>query len=153
MADVYGLRFHTISISLGTSLSFFVPDEDMPIDQNERGYELLEDIIETGRGNKFIYEKGEYRQWHLIFEAVSERTKSHIEHCVRGWRGSQQITVVAFGTSVIGTSESMASMATAGQIYGTGYLRITSGKPKERMLDMWDFEVLWTEFGPDQSFT
>lgn len=147
----YGLRFHSISQSLGSSFSYFVQDEDMPNEDTERGYDVFEDIYETKFGNTFQYQHARKLGWTLNFQDVSRTCKDNVEHCCSGWIGSKQITVLAFGTSVIGTAESMGSMASAGQIIGTGYMRMT-GKPRETGFDLWNFTIQWKQFGPDQVF-
>jgi len=88
----------------------------------------------------------------MSFFDISTRTKESLEHITHGWIGSKQITVLAFGSSVIGTSESMASMASVGQIFGTGWVDILD-VPIETALDLWNINIEWTQFGVDQQFT
>ena len=148
-----GLRFHSIAQSLGTSFSWYVSTADMPDAPNERGNEVFEDLIETPSGNTFIYSKGRRKSWKMDFVAISTDAKDKLEHVVSGWYNQKQITAVAYGSSVIGTLESMGSMNSVGQIWGTGYVRWSGGLPKETAYDMWNCSIQITEFGPDQSFT
>jgi len=147
-----GLRFHTISQSLGSSCSFFVPSADMPSEPNERGYREWGYMPETPTGNTFDYRTGRTKQWSIDFEDITTLTKEFVQHCCNGWIGSKQITIVAYGSSVIGTAESMASMASVGQIWGTGYLKMKN-LPKETAMDLWTFSIDINEFGPNQQFT
>ncbi len=146
-----GLRFHSISQSLGTSFSWFVPSADMPVEQNTRGYDVYRDELTTPRGNTWLYDKGKRRTWTLDWQMVTTDTKMKCEHIFCGWLGSRQICVVAYGSSVIGTTESMASMASVGQIWATCFVKMS--KPKESVFDLWDFTMDLIEFGQDQSFT
>ena len=148
----YGIRFHTVSLSLGSSMSWFLPTADMPDENSPRGYDVFQDIKITPTGNKFLYDHARTKAWEFTFLDITTDSKEKLEHLCHGWIGSQQITVIAFGTSVIGTSESMASMASAGQIYGTGFCQ-QSERPRESALDLWNFKMLWMEAGPDQSFS
>ena len=148
----YGIRFHTVSLSIGSSMSFFLPTEDMPDERSPRGYEVFQDVTTTPTGNSFLYGFGRIKTWEMSFLDISTDTKEKLEHICHGWIGSQQITILAFGTSVIGTTETMASMASAGQIYGTGFCQQLD-QPIETALDLWNFRLLWTQFGPDQTFS
>ena len=123
----------------------------MASDKNERGYELFEDVLQTPTGNHWIYAKGRIKTWALSFEDISTRSKNHLEHMCVGWYDQQQITMVYYGTSVIGTAESPGSMLTAGQLWGTGFMRFTT-KPRETAFDLWTFDTFVTEFGTNQSF-
>lgn len=148
----YGLRFRTYSQSLGSSFDWFMPDQDMPNESNPRGYLVGRDILTTNRGNDFLYDKYRKKQWKLVFQDIQTISKERLEFCESGWLGSRQITMVYFGTSVIGTSESPGSMSSAGQLWGTGYLSLDK-IPEETAADLWDVNLTVTEFGPDQSFT
>jgi hypothetical protein len=147
-----GLRFDTKSLALGSTFSFFVPSQDMPDEPNKRGYELFEDIDTTPSGNTFIYEKGEQKQIHLSWKIIHVSTKNAIEHCVKGWHRQKQITIVSYGSSIAGTVTTLGSLASVGQVYGTGFLRFVS-LPEEISLDLWNFETVWKEFGTNQLFT
>lgn len=147
----YGLRFRTTSVQIGTSCDFYLPTGDMPSDQNERGYEIFEDQLTSVAGNTWLYAKGRRKIWALTFEDISTRSKEFMEHIAGGWFDKQQVTIVYFGTSVIGTTETPGSMATAGQLWGTGFVRFTS-KPRETAFDLWSFDIFITEFGTNQSF-
>jgi len=147
---MYGLRFRTASLGLGTVCDFFVPDEDMPAEKNTRGYEVFREDTVTPNGNTFTYDKGKTKTWKLNFEAISTRTKNLIEHCDHGWMGEQQVTVVFFGTEVTGTTQSPGTYSSS-QIWGTGYIRL-SAPPDEVMFDAWDFEITIKQFGTNQSF-
>jgi hypothetical protein len=148
----YGLRFHTIARNIGSSMSWYVPQADMPDEKNSRGTQLFEDRIETSSGNTFIYHKGKRKVWTMSFSSVSSDSMRKLEHVCGGWGSLSQITVICFGTSVIGTNESMGSMSLAGQVWGTGFARMEA-EPTEDQFDMWSASVKFTEFGQDQSFT
>jgi hypothetical protein len=148
----YGLRLRTYSLTLGSAFDFFVPDRDMPTDKSPRGYNIGRDILTTPRGNSYLYDKFRKKQWKLTFEDITTLTKNSLEHIESGWLGSRQITMVYWGTSVIGTVETPGSMATAGQLWGTGYVTIDK-IPEEAALDQWNLSLTIDEFGPDQSFT
>jgi len=148
----YGLRLRTWSQSLGSAFDWFVPDESMPEAPNPRGHKIFRDIIETPSGNTFLYDKGKIKFWRLTFRDIKTLDKERFEHVAHGWIGSKQITMVYFGTSVIGTVESPGSMSTAGQLWGTGYITLLS-EPEEVDMDFWNVELSITQFGSSQSFS
>jgi hypothetical protein len=150
---MYGLRFRCNVLQLGTLFDWFVPDQDMPDTPNERGYKVFQDVHTTPSGNTFIYDKSRVRSWKLTFDNVSTLSKDRIEHIVTGWLGQQKVTSVYFGTSVIGTTESCGSMASAGQLFGTGFFTFTKLPSEGDLADMWNFEIQFTEFGPNQVFS
>lgn len=149
----YGLRFYHKSRSLGSVFDWFVPDADSPSAPNKRGTRISRDIIETPFGNTFLYDKGgKHKEWELTFEDISTLSKDRLEFLQAGWLGSLAITMVFFGTSVIGTSESAGSMNTAGQLWGTAFVEI-SDLPDETAFNLWSLKIKLTEFGPNQVFT
>ncbi len=148
----YGLRFYHKSRSLGSVFDWFVPDQDCPSAPNDRGTVLFRDIIETPNGNTFIYDKGKRKEWDITFEDISTLSKDRLEFIEGGWLGSLAVTMIFFGTSVIGTNESAGSMSSAGQLWGTGYVKF-DGKPKETEYNMWTLKLSIIEFGANQSFT
>ena len=147
-----GLRFDTKSLTLGTTFSFFVPEQDMPDEPNKRGYELFEDINVTPSGNTFLYEKGKQYQMSLSWKDIHTPTKDAIEKCVYGWHQQKQITIVSYGSSVNGTITTLGSLASVGQVYGTGFMRF-SAVPEENSVDLWNFETIWKTFGTNQNFS
>jgi hypothetical protein len=148
---MYGLRFYTKSITLGTTFDFFVPDSDMPEAKNSRGNELIEDVNVTPFGNTWLYEKGKIGKWKQTYDNVTTQSMLAITHCVEGWYKQQQITIVAFGTLVSGTATPLGSLESIGQIWGTCYLRF-SKPPEEEILDLWNFDLEITKFGTNQIF-
>ena len=147
----YGLRFYTISQSLGTSHDYFVQNGDMPETDSARGYERFSDFHTTPTGNTFIYDKARIKDWNINFVEVTTEAKDSMQHICDGWMGLKQITAVYFGTLVT-SGASLSTLASGGQCYGTCFLEMV-GKPREVALDLWNFEVHIREFGPDQSFT
>jgi hypothetical protein len=145
----YGLRFRTVSQSLGTSLDFFVPEADFPVENNARGYNVYRDKLVAPNGNTWLYDKGKTKHWSVSFEDVTTNTKEIMEHICLGWLCKKQVTVVFWGTNVTGTTQSCGTYE-AGMIWGTGYLEMT--EPKERIADMWSFDVEINEFGTNQVF-
>jgi len=146
-----GLRMRSISLTLGTSFDYFFPDEDMPDEVNDRGYDIFEDIHTTPTGNTYMYEKGKRKVWGLEFKDISSVTKNALEHMTHGWQKKKQITVVYFGTHVTGTNQSPGTYSSS-QIWGTGFVRL-NGLPKESAFDLWNTTIIIREFGPDQNFT
>jgi hypothetical protein len=148
----YGLRLRTYSRSLGSTFDWFVPDNDMPDAPNARGYEVFRDIHTTPSGNTYLYDKGKIKKWELQFSDISTISKDRLEHIAYGWMDSQQVTMVYFGTSVIGTTETVGSMETAGQLWGTGWCEIDN-IPQETAMDLWNMKLTIHQFGSDQVFT
>lgn len=146
-----GLRFRTVNQTTGSVCDWFVPDADMPEAPNTRGYEVFRDVNITPAGNTYLYDKSRLKRWELQFLDISTRSKNFLEHVSHGWIGSMQITMVYFGSSVIGTTESAGSMSAAGQLWGTGWVE-QNGLPNESASDLWNFNAIIHEFGPDQSF-
>lgn len=147
----YGLRFYHKSLTLGTVLDWFVPDQDMPNAPNKRGTRIFRDIIETPFGNTFLYDKGKRKEWDLEFSDIQTLSKGYLEFLESGWLQKRAITVIFFGTSVIGTNESAGSMATAGQLWGTGFIQLTD-LPAESAFNLWNVNIKIIEFGTNQSF-
>jgi hypothetical protein len=147
----YGLRMITKSISIGTSFDIFFSNDDMPDFPHAPGYELFEDINTTPSGNTYLYSRGKIKTWELDFKDITEFGKNALEHLCHGWAGSQQITIIYYGTAVTGTSEAAGGYSSS-QIFGTGYMRVTS-KAQETAFGLWDIGVTFKQFGPDQSFT
>lgn len=143
---MYGLRvFHQAN---GTNIDFFFPDEDMPNEKNTRGYQIFRDDMTTPNGNTFVYEKGKIKSWQLDFEAISTPTKEMLERFDYGFLRQRPFSTVYFGTNVTGTTQGRGTYE-ASQVWGTGYIRITSG-PTESMFDAWDMSITIKEFGTNQ---
>lgn len=149
----YGLRLYHKSLTLGSVFDWFIPPEDSPSAPNKRGTVTFRDDIDTPFGNSFNYEKGKRKEWQLKFEDISSTSKDRLEFINAGWLGSRAITMIFFGTSVVGTNESAGSMSSAGQLWGTGYLRITGDLPEETAFNLWTLDIKLTEYGPNQSFS
>lgn len=147
----YGLRMRTTSISIGSTYDYFFPDDGMPDFPHSPDTELFEDIHTTPSGNTYVYARGSRKSWELNFKDIPENTKIALEHLAHGWAGSQQVTIIYYGTAVTGTTDVPSAYA-ASQIFGTGYLRIT-GKPTETAYGLWDVGVTFKQWGPDQSFS
>lgn len=149
---MYGIRLRSVAQSIGSVFDFFIPYADMPEADNPRGYDIFEDIIETPYGNTYLYSKGKRKRWQLSFQQITPRTKDALEHIAHGWLTQKQVTIVFFGTSVTGTATPPGSLQNAGQLWGTGFVRIT-GLPREVDVDLWNLELQITEFGTSQAFT
>lgn len=148
----YGLRFRSVSQSLGSTFDWFVPDSDMPDIDNTRGKNIYRDVIVGPTGNTFLYDKGKTKKWKLNFQDVSPLAMNSVDHCCSGWLGQKQITIIYFGTVTDGTAVyTPAQLASAGQCWGTGYFTMVN-EPQELGLDLWTFSIEINEFGPNQVF-
>ena len=147
---MYGMRFYTVAQLLGTSMDWFVPTEDMPDEDSERGFLSKRDIHTTQSGNTYVYDKYKNKNFNMKFSHISTASKEKLEHICDGWLGNKQLTVLYFG-SLVNSATSLSTLASQGQVFGTGYCML-NGLPKETALDLWTLELSFNEFGTNQSF-
>jgi hypothetical protein len=137
-------------LTLGSTYDFFVPDGDMPDENNSRGYTVSRDINTTYGGNTFVYEKSKIRKWSMSFNDVSTATKDSLDFIANGFFKQRPIGICYYG-SLVTAGATPSTMFTQGQCWGTCLIEL-DGMPKETAYGLWSFGLNLTEYGTEQAF-